>query len=162
MSMLIKPITYKAFFTNEMVTKNFYFNLTTAEWLKMEVSELGFKRLLERLIETQDHKEMLDTFENLILKGYGERIGDDFVKSDEALARFRSTNAYSVLFMELFTDDKKAIEFLRQMLPEEMMEQSPLSPPETTASTPVIPPPPLPTATVEAGRAIANDAGMGV
>jgi hypothetical protein len=160
MSMLIKPITYKGFFGEGMITKNFYFNLTTAEWLKMEVNELGFKRLLERLMETQDHKEMLDTFENLILKGYGERIGDDFVKSEEALARFRSSNAYSVLFMELFTDDKKAIEFLRQMLPEEMMNESPLSPPEVPTTTSVIPPPPLPQATVDAGRAIANEAGM--
>jgi len=160
--MLTKPITYKKHFTNEMVTENFYFNLTQAEWLKMEVSELGFKRLLERLIETQDVEQMLNTFENLLLKGYGERIGDDFVKSEDALARFRSTNAYSVLFMELFTDDKKAVEFLRQMLPEEMMEQSPLSPPAVETPNPVIPPPPLPQATVEAGRVIANDAGMGV
>ena len=162
MSMLIKPITYKGFFGEGMITRNFYFNLTTAEWLKMEVSELGFKRLLERLIETQDTVEMLNTFENLILKGYGERIGDDFVKSEDALARFRSSNAYSVLFMELFTDDKKAIQFLRDMLPEEMMEESPLSPPavETQTKTPVIPPPPLPAATVDIGRAIANEAGM--
>jgi len=158
--MLTKPITYKTHFTGETVTKNFYFNLTQAEWVKMEVSELGFKRLLERLQETQDHQEMLNTFENLLLKGYGERVGDEFVKSEEALARFRSSNAYSVLFMELFTNDKAAIEFLRQMLPEEMMAQSPLSPPEVTTSTPVIPPPPLPQATVEAGRAIANEAGM--
>ena len=160
--MLTKPITYKTHFTGETVTKNFYFNLTQAEWVKMEVSELGFKRLLERLQETQDHQEMLNTFENLLLKGYGERVGDEFVKSEEALARFRSSNAYSVLFMELFTNDKAAIEFVRQMLPEEMMADSPLSPPVVETPNPVIPPPPLPQATVEAGRAIANDAGMGV
>lgn len=157
--MLIKPITYKGHFGEGMITRNFHFNLTQAEWLKMEVTELGFQRLLERLQETHDIPGMLDTFENLILKGYGERVGDDFIKSDEAIARFRSTNAYSVLFMELFQDDKKAIEFVRQMLPEELIATAPLENPMPPPASP-IPPPPLPAETIAAGQAIVNDAGM--
>lgn len=159
--MLKKEITYKDHFSDDMITRTFYFNLTEAEWLKMEVSELGFQKMLERLQETKDIQGMLDTFENLLLKGYGERVGDDFIKSEAALDRFKSTNAYSSLFMELFQDDKKAIEFLRAMLPQEMMKGvAPIQSGLPTPTSSPIPPPPMPAEAVAVGQQIANDAGM--
>lgn len=162
--MLRKEITYKDFDGNE-ITRPFYFNLTQAEWLEMEASAQGFQRMMERLMESRDMDAMLNTFKSLIIKGYGVRDGEDFVKTEDARRRFESSEAYSVLFMELFQDDKKAIEFLRAMLPQEMMKElPPLTAPEgfpVGATQPsVIPPPPMPTGTIEAGRQIAQDAGM--
>lgn len=157
--MLKKEIKYKNF-DNEEVSRTFYFNLTKAEWLELEVQEKGLHRMMEGIIETVDVTAMHNLIKSFVLSGYGIRQGDDFVKTDDLRQRFAATDAYSVLFMELLGDDKKAIEFIRGMLPQEMLTELDATQPPLTPPTNVIPPPPMPAATVEAGRALVNDAGM--
>lgn len=157
--MLKKEIKYKNF-DNEEVARTFYFNLTKAEWLELEVQEKGLQKMMERTIETVDIESMHNLIKNFVLTGYGVREADDFVKTEDLRRRFAATDAYSTLFLELLGDDKKAIEFIRGMLPQDMLNDLPATQLPLTAPTNVIPPPPLPQATVEAGRAIAQDAGM--
>ena len=77
--------------------EDFYFNLTKAEILKMELSEDGgMDQRLQRLVKTKDMKEAIKVFEGLLLLSYGIKTDDGrFVKSDEARAKFVSSAAYS-------------------------------------------------------------------
>lgn len=156
--MLKKEITYENF-DGDKVTRTFYFHLTRAEWLEMEVQGIGLQRMMEQAMETRDVEAMHNTIRNFVLTGYGVRDGEDFLKTEDLRQRFKATDAYSVLFLELLQDDKKAIDFIRGMLPQEMLKEVDANLPAPAVGSP-IPPPPLPAETIAAGHAIANDAGM--
>lgn len=98
----------------------FYFNLTKAEMMKMELStDGGFTEFLTRVVQAKDSKTLVELFENFILTAYGEKSDDGvhFRKSKEISDNFASTEAYSVLFMELLTNEDKAIEFINGLAP---------------------------------------------
>lgn len=153
--MLKKEITYKDFNKNE-VTRTFYFNLTKAEWLELEVQAKGLQNMMQISVETRDVETMHNTIRNFVLAGYGVREGDDFIKTEDLRQRFKATDAYSVLFMGLLEDDAEAINFIRAMLPQDMLQDIP----NLEKKTSPIPPPPLPPATVAAGQAIIDAAGV--
>ena len=72
--MLKKTITYTDFDDNER-TEDFYFNLTKAEITEMEMStEGGLVKTIEKIVQTQDAKRLIEIFKDLILKSYGEKI----------------------------------------------------------------------------------------
>ena len=57
--MYIKPITYTDFNDVER-TENFYFNLTKAELLEMELlSDGGMEATIEKIINEHDNKKMV-------------------------------------------------------------------------------------------------------
>lgn len=98
----------------------FYFNLTKAEMMKMELStDGGFTEFITRVVQAKDSKTLVELFENFILTAYGEKDADGvhFRKSQEIRDNFASTEAFSVLFMELLTDEAKAIEFINGLAP---------------------------------------------
>ncbi|MBO7451145.1 MAG: hypothetical protein J6U54_12350 [Clostridiales bacterium] len=99
--------------------EDFYFNLTKADVLKMELSEDGgMDKRLERLIKTKDMKEAIKVFEGLLLMAYGEKTDDGrFIKNDEIRARFTQSAAYSEIFTELAMDPDKAQEFVNGVVP---------------------------------------------
>lgn len=102
-------------------TEDFYFNLTKAELTEMEVSvEGGFAKLLERIVEENDMKKIVEMFKEVILKAYGEKSEDGrrFVKNEQLAKDFSQTEAYSVLFMELSTDAKAAAAFMNGLAPQ--------------------------------------------
>ena len=118
--MLKKAITYKDFDDND-VTETFYFNLTKAEIIEMEVSDggvNGLTKLIERVVETQNKKELIRIFKEIIVKAYGEKSSDGhFVKNKEISDAFTHTEAYSQLFMELATNADAAAAFMNGIIP---------------------------------------------
>ncbi len=64
--------------------EDFYFNLTKADILKMELSEEGgMDKCLERLVKTKDMKEAIKVFEGLLLLSFGIKTDDGrFVRSE--------------------------------------------------------------------------------
>lgn len=117
--MLKKTMTYIDFDGNER-TEDFYFNLTKAELLEMEVStEGGMERFVKKIIDSRNGKEIADIFKEIILRSYGEKSldGKHFVKSKEISESFKNTQAYSDLYMELATDDEKAASFINGIIP---------------------------------------------
>lgn len=117
--MLKKTITYMNF-NDEEETEDFYFHLSQAELAEMELSHKGgLKAALERIIEKEDGKAIVEEFKNIILSSYGEKSldGKRFMKTQELRDKFVSTEAYSVLFMELATDTDAAIEFINGVVP---------------------------------------------
>lgn len=134
--MLKKSITYTDF-NGEEVTEDFFFNLTKAELIEIEMGhEGGLSESLKKIIATEDGAKIISEFKSIILKAYGERSvdGKRFVKSQHARDQFESTEAYSVLFVELVTDPDAAAEFVRAIMPGDLMAQAQLTM-ETTAVT---------------------------
>jgi hypothetical protein len=118
--MLKKTIKYTDYNGTER-TEDFYFNLTKAEILEMEMSEAGgLTAKLHRIIESKDNRELMKHFKYIIHKAYGEKSDDGrrFVKSDEISTAFEQTEAYEELFMELFSDAEKAAEFVNGIIPQ--------------------------------------------
>lgn len=112
--------TYTDYNGNER-TEDFMFNLTKAEVLEMEMNQDGgMEQHINRVIAAQNSKELISIFKEIIDKSYGVKSEDGkrFIKSPEILAEFKATEAYSDIFMELATDDKKAIEFIEAVLPD--------------------------------------------
>lgn len=124
--MLKKTITYTDYDGVER-TENFYFNLTKAELMEMELSIAGgMKKMLERIIQADDMPKLMKEFKDLILRAYGEKSADGkrFVKSKELSEAFSQTEAYSELFMKLITDDKEAASFVNGVVPKDLAESA--------------------------------------
>lgn len=117
--MLKKSIKYTDYNGVER-TEDFYFNLSKAELMEMEMSTAGgLAETITKIVAAQDQPAIIKLFKELILKAYGEKSADGkrFVKSDEIAAAFSQTEAYSELFMELSTDSDKAAEFVNKVVP---------------------------------------------
>lgn len=120
--MFKKTIKYTDFDGNER-KEDFYFNLTKAELLEMQLSiDGGLQGHLERIIKTQSQPELIKMFKDIIMRAYGEKSPDGkrFMKSDEIRQNFECTEAYSELFMELATDSDAAAEFINALLPSDL------------------------------------------
>ena len=117
--MLKKTITYTDF-NNAERSEDFYFNLTQAEVMEMEMSTVGgLSEMIQRIIAAQDTPSIIKVFKDLILKSYGEKSPDGkrFIKTPELAEAFSQTEAYSVLFMELATDADSAAAFVNGIIP---------------------------------------------
>lgn len=136
--MLKKTISYVDY-NGTPRKEDFFFNLTNAELVKMEASSTGgMKRFVDRIMEAQDTKSMIEIFEDLVLRAYGEKSldGKHFLKVDDnghRLAnKFAQTEAYSILFMELASDDHAAAEFINGIVPQAVAEALAANPALTT------------------------------
>lgn len=117
--MLKKTITYEDFDGNKR-TEDFYFNLTKAEVAEMELSyNGGLSKMLQKIVQEQDSKRIVEAFKDLVLRAYGEKSldGRRFVKNQEIRDQFAQTIAYSDIFMELAFDADKAAAFVNGIVP---------------------------------------------
>lgn len=123
--MIKKTITYKDFNDNER-TEDFYFHLMESEILEMEMGvKGGLTEMINKIIATQDAPKLIELFKDLVFKAYGEKSADgrQFMKSKELSKAFSETPAYSIIFMELATDDKKAAEFVNGIIPADLAKK---------------------------------------
>ena len=121
--MIKKTIAYEDYNGNSR-KEDFFFNLSKAELMEMElVQDGGMEQLIQRIIDTQDRKKIVEIFKDIILRSYGEKSldGKRFEKfrdgrrlSDD----FAQTEAYSILFMELATDSDAAAAFINGAMPQ--------------------------------------------
>ena len=124
--MLKKTITYTDF-NGEEVSEDFFFHLSKAELVELEMSHKGgLSEALERIIAAEDNKSIIAEFKNIILAAYGKRSEDGkrFIKTQEIRDEFVSTEAYSTLFMELVTDTNAAVVFVNGVIPQDMVVEA--------------------------------------
>ena len=103
-----------------------YFNLTKAELMKMELGAWGgLDALLKRLIREEKPEKIVDMFEKIILGAVGEKSPDGrrFIKNEQIRQDFYQTQAYSDLFFELVTDPEKLTAFLKGAIPEDLAKK---------------------------------------
>lgn len=124
--MISKTITYNDYNGVER-TETFYFHMTKAEIMKLEMSTHGgYAEMIERIVNAKDAPAIMATFEELIHKSYGVKTPDGrgFVKRKEDLEAFIQTEAYSELFMELLTNTDYAIKFFNGVIPADVAQQA--------------------------------------
>lgn len=120
--MLKKTMTYKDYDGNE-VTEDFYFNLSKAELLELEISTdkvAGIEATVNRLKDERNGAEIIKMFKDIIRKSIGKKSADGrrFIKNDEIADEFMQTEAYSDLIMELCTDGEKGAAFFNAIVPQ--------------------------------------------
>lgn len=124
--MIKKSVTFTDYNGFER-TEDFYFNLTKAEVMTMQYSTAGgLDVMLKKLVATNDMPSIIKVFKELVLNAYGVKSPDGrkFIKNDEVRADFEQTEAYSIIFMELATDDKKAAEFINGIVPKDLADNA--------------------------------------
>lgn len=116
--MLKKTVTYTDYNGVER-TEDFYFNLTKAEIMEMELTTSGgLAEMITKIVEAKDGPAIIKVFKDLVLKAYGEKSPDGrrFIKSVEIADAFSQTEAYSQIFMELATDADAAAAFVNGII----------------------------------------------
>lgn len=124
--MFKKTITYKDYDGIER-TEDFYFNLTKAEVMQMEIgTDGGMQKMLEKIVAEKDNKRIMEVFTDILMRAYGEKSADGkhFVKSPEISKAFTQTEAYSDMFMEMLTDAKAASAFINGIVPKDVAQAS--------------------------------------
>ncbi len=136
-----ETITYKDYNGIER-TEDFYFNLTEAELTEMEYGQTGgMTSAIQHIIASQDLPTLIQYFKQIILSSYGEKSldGKYFMKEDDEghkLARkFTQTEAYSILYMKLATDDEAASNFVNGIMPQNIKELAANKASETANTT---------------------------
>ena len=135
--MLKKTITYTDYNLVER-TEDFWFNLSKAEVMEMEMSTTGgLAETIQRIVQAQDAPAIIKIFKDLVLKAYGVKSPDGkrFIKSEELSTAFSQTEAYSQLFMELATDADAAAKFVNGIIPADTAQKAAENSP---ALTPIV------------------------
>lgn len=124
--MVKETITYRDYNDVER-TEDFYFHLTKAELMEMEVGVTGgYTEMLKKIIAAQDTPTLMRVFKEFVIKAYGEKSADGrrFMKTPEITAAFIETEAYSQLFMKLALDADYASKFFNKVVPKEVEEEA--------------------------------------
>lgn len=124
-----KTITYPDY-NGEEIKEDFYFNLTKAEILEMQLEkEGGLAEKIQSIVDSKNVPELIKIFKELILRSYGKKSDDGkrFIKSPELSREFTQTEAYSELFMELATDSDAASAFINGIIPANLAKELPAS-----------------------------------
>ncbi len=108
-------------FNGEEITRDYFFNLTEAEIVNMQFGKSGgLYDYLATIINAKEQTNIIDTLNKIVLEAYGEKSpdGEYFLKNDEIKEKFKATQAFSDIYMELAFDDVKAAEFINGILPD--------------------------------------------
>lgn len=103
------------------ITEDFYFNLTKAELMEMQLGEEGgFAEKIQKVVDAKNVPDLIKIFKDLILRSYGVKSDDGkrFIKSSELSKEFCQTEAYSDLFMLLAGDADEASAFINGIVPQ--------------------------------------------
>jgi hypothetical protein len=123
--MIKETITYTDYNGVER-KEDFYFNLTKAEIMEMEMSTKGgLAEMIQRIVAAQDQPAIIKIFKDLIIKAYGVKSPDGkrFIKNEEVVNEFVQTEAFSQMFMKLATDSDAAAKFVNGIVPADMAKQ---------------------------------------
>ena len=123
-----ETITYRDFNDVER-TETFYFNMTEAEVMEMEMSTTGgMAEMIQRIVAEQNAPAIIKIFKDLVLMSHGVKSPDGkrFIKNDEIRDAFAQTNAYSQMFMKLATDADAAAKFVNGIMPANLQQNAAL------------------------------------
>jgi hypothetical protein len=117
--MIKKTIEFEDFNGNKR-KGDYYFNLSTAEFLEMQLRAGGnLEARLELLAAQENNDGMIDFFKDLIRNSYGRKTEDgvSFLKTREAADAFMGSDAYGTLFIELMSSLDAMKEFFLGVVP---------------------------------------------
>lgn len=120
--------TYKDWNGDEQ-TESFLFNLSTADLIKLEMSEDGgLLENLQKFITEKDGKKIIEVITKLIDASYGVKSpnGRYFWKAEmdpNILKEFKATVAYSQIYTKLCTNIDYAEKFINGIIPKELSDK---------------------------------------
>lgn len=123
--MIIYTETYTDYNGNQR-TEDFRFHFSQAELMEMELStEGGFSARVNRIINANNHPELLQVMKTFVLDAYGVKSEDGrrFRKNEEIRQEFLESPVYSKIFMRLTTGPNAAEEaskFINGVTPDDM------------------------------------------
>ena len=135
--MIKRTINYTDFDGNQR-TEDMYFNMTRSELIAFsfdmpesitDAANNGQNVNLEeagaKLIEKMGISGIFNFIKDLVFKSYGKKSEDGrrFIKSEQMATEFTQTLAYDEFLIDLFSDDKKASEFINGIIPADMAKQ---------------------------------------
>lgn len=124
--MVKKTITYVDY-NGQKRTEDHFFHFSQAELAELEFSvDGGLTGLITKIINSVDQTKLIALFKEMIMKSYGIKSDDGkrFIKSKEISESFSQTPAYSMLFMELATNDEEGAKFVNALLPEVIKDKT--------------------------------------
>lgn len=117
--MLKKSIKYTDFNGVER-NEDFYFNLSKAELMEMQLAtDGGLDAKIKEIVNKQNVPEIVSLFKTIILKSVGVKSDDGkrFIKNQDIRDAFEQSEAFSELFMELAANAEKAESFIKAVMP---------------------------------------------
>lgn len=124
--MLKKAITFTNF-NDERVTKDFYFHLSKAQILELNLSQKGgLTAYIQALAEAEDSKTILKVLTEMITMSVGRKSadGNQFLDTQDIKDEFLKSPAFGELLMEMATDETggKAAAFINGIAPKGLEE----------------------------------------
>lgn len=123
--MYTKKMTYTDYDGVER-TEEFYFNLSKAELIEMQLTtEGGLAAMAKQIVDSKNSVEIYKLFKTIIRKAVGQKSPDGrkLMKGAQIADDFESTPAYSDLVEELFTNADFAAEFIKLIVPSDLAMQ---------------------------------------
>jgi hypothetical protein len=122
--MFKKTVTFQDF-NGEKQTKDFYFHMSKAELLQLAADGNVMMERIKRMTETKDASSMLKEVRELIWMSVGVRSedGQRFVKDTAAKGQLFESPAYDELLMELATQADSCVDFIKNLIPEQMQKE---------------------------------------
>lgn len=121
---MIKKTVQYTDFNGDAQTEDLYFNITKAELTEMALSvEGGLDVKIKKITEAKNSKELIEIFKDILTRSVGRRSEDGkrFVKNSVITEEFTSSEAFSTLFMELAFDEGAAAEFIKGIMPKDLV-----------------------------------------
>lgn len=116
--MYTETMTYKDY-NGELQTQDFYFHLTKADVIELEVEAEGnsLSDMVNQIVREKDGKKIVALFKDVIGRSYGIKTVDGrFVRSAAITERFFSTEAYSDLVVKIYGDPDFAASFINSVI----------------------------------------------
>lgn len=122
-----ETITYTDY-NGEIRSEDFYFNMSKADVLKLEMmTEGGMEGYINKIINERNQKKIVELFCDIIEMSYGVKTLDGgFDKDPSHFKKFKQTEAYSELFTRLATDADYAATFINGIMPKADADAKPL------------------------------------
>lgn len=119
--MIKKTLTYTNFNGAE-VTEDFYFHISKAELLEMEISANGtLQQQLQAIVASNDGARILPKFKEIIRMSFGHKTPDGaFIKRPEFVEQFEGSGAYETLFLSFMQNAGEFAEFVNGLVPADL------------------------------------------
>ena len=135
--MIKKTLTFNDLDGNP-VQKDYYFHLNKGDLVDLQLSEEGgLSDKLRKVVESKDGALIIKTFKDLLIVAVGEKSEDNisFIKSERVKEQFQYSEALSAILMELLTNPGAALEFVKGVMPGDLIEKADLAELEALATS---------------------------
>lgn len=107
--MIKKTITYENF-DGELITHEAWFH--AYKTVLIEITEK-----IEQLTETEQQDKAFQIMKDILVKTYGQRVGELFVQTEEVVDMLRYTNMLDQLVLDLISSPTEMVNFMVGIMP---------------------------------------------